>query len=215
MGVYCHECNNARPSGKHDVYICSLDDEEHGAWDYCMFGKGDDDEDENDNDDSLLAAAANWLFGGNDDSNDNDDSYSSSDSSCYLTTATCDILGLDRNNEYLNKLRKFREDVMRKDEKYFKLLALYDIVGPKVSKALHEDKDKKEISNNIIVKIKEAISLLENNKIDEAIDLYVKTTLGLAEYYGIEVNEISDEVVNNMDVSKAGTGQYIKKKKES
>lgn len=151
-----------------------------------------------------------WCYDGSDKNYDDDGNYTGGD--CYLTTATTDILGLDRNNEYLNKLRKFREDVMRKDEKYFKLLALYDIVGPKVSKALHEDKDKQEIGTMIINKIKEAINLLETNQIDKAIDSYIKTTLGLAEYYGIEVPEITDEIVNNMDVSKSGTGQYIKKK---
>lgn len=144
------------------------------------------------------------------DEDEDDDDYGSS--WCYITTATCNILGMDDDNYYLNTLRDFRNNFMKKDSKYLKMLVLYDIVGPKISKALKKDEDSLEIAGNIIDNIKVAVSDINNKEYDKAIERYMNMTVGLAEYYGIFVPEVQDEFIENISIDKAGTGKLYQKK---
>lgn len=64
----------------------------------------------------------------------NDDSKNSPSSEpCYLTTIVCEILGYSDDCDTLTTLRNFRENVMKKDERYKPLLCEYDIVGPMIA----------------------------------------------------------------------------------
>lgn len=59
-----------------------------------------------------------------------------SNEGCYLTTIVCEVLGQPDNCPTLNTLRVFREEILKKDEKYHDLLCEYDIVGPVIAEAI-------------------------------------------------------------------------------
>lgn len=132
---------------------------------------------------------------------------------CYITTAACTIIGIGRDNVYLDTFKEFKQKVLRKNEKYFKLLVLYDVVGPKISKALLEDPDKEKIAIKIMAEIKRAYDLLIGERYEEAINNYITMTLYLADYYKIEVPEITDELVSKVDIEKSGDGKLVYKMK--
>ena len=111
---------------------------------------------------------------------------SQSGGGCYLTTAMCTILKLPDDNHYLQTLRRFRDNVLKKDINYLSLLVAYDVIGPMIAYSLNQDKDRLEIAtslfNNFIVR---AVDAIENNKNQEAINIYVSMTTSLAERYNI------------------------------
>lgn len=185
MGAYCCNCPESSWDGKEDSYWCSFHRKYVGEYGSC--------------------------YRHPDNFYDDDETKEANDSVCYITTASCSILGMKDNNEYLNTLRNFRNNVMKKDSKYHKMLVLYDIVGPKISMSLFYDNDKKEIANGIMNKVKSSVESIKNNNYDEAVKKYYDMTKGLADYYGIQIPVISDEIVNNVVIEKAGTGKVYKK----
>ena len=190
MSGYCRDCPEARWDGGENKYFCDYKYEYVDEYDTCY--KHPDNYPSDDVDDSI-------------------DDTTSEVSFCYITTASCSILGMKDDNVYLNTLRDFRNNVMKKDKKYHKMLVLYDIVGPKISKSLLNDNDKLELANGIMNKIKSAVDSIKNNDYDEAVNKYYNMTRGLADYYGIEVPEISDDIVNSIVIEMAGTGKVYKK----
>ena len=72
-------------------------------------------------------------------------------SSCYLTTAICTCLNYEDDCNYLETLRNFRDTIMLKDEKYYDLLAEYNIVGPLISKSLSEHENRNNIALNLFM----------------------------------------------------------------
>lgn len=197
MSGYCKDCPSSRWDGGEGKYFCTNKYKFVDDFDYCYDHPYYSSNDDDDNDNSYSY--------GDDDSNSDDYSV------CYITTATCNILGMDDDNEYLNTLRKFRNDIMKKNIKYHKMLVLYDIVGPKISKSLINDPNKLNISNVIMNKVKSSIMSINNHNYDEAISKYYEMTKGLASYYGIVIPEISDDLVNSFNIEKSGTGKVYKK----
>ena len=68
-------------------------------------------------------------------------------SGCYLTTIVCSVLKQNDDNETLNTLRYFRDDVLQNNDNYYDILKAYDIVGPVLSYKISNDKDKEIMSN--------------------------------------------------------------------
>lgn len=187
MGAYCCNCPESSWDGKEESYWCSFHRQYVDEYDSC--------------------------YRHPDNFYDHDgDVKESDDSICYITTASCSILGMADDNNYLNTLRNFRNNVMKKDPKYHKMLVLYDIVGPKISKALLNDKSKKELAIGVMNNVKSAVELINNNDYENAVKKYYNMTSGLADYYGIDVPEISDDVVNSIVIEMAGTGKVFKKR---
>lgn len=60
---------------------------------------------------------------------------------CYITTVMCDILGYSDHCFVLNEMRNLRNNVMKKDEKYFDILSECDIIGPVIAKYIREEYD--------------------------------------------------------------------------
>jgi len=137
----------------------------------------------------------------------------SSSEGCYLTTMLCSILKLNDNNLYLNTFRKFRQNVLQKDEKYKKILIEYDIIGPKIAEALYNDPLKEKIAtiyfNKYIVSI---FYFIINKNNEEAINLYIEMTNNLKNLYGLNNYNLTIEKINNADIEKSGHGKYIQKK---
>ena len=129
----------------------------------------------------------------------------------YLTTIVCNILKIDNDNPFLNYLRNFRDNTLQKNEKYKAILAEYDIVGPKIAKSLSKDPLRYQIAANALYKyIKPIIKLIKEDKIDEAVSMYIEMTNKLKEFYNITIN-VSIEEINNADITRSGHGIYMKK----
>ena len=143
------------------------------------------------------------------------DEYEDEPTLCYITTVACKILGLPDDNEYLNILREFRNNVLRTNKEYYKLLVLYDIVGPKISASLLKDKEKEIFAKAIMVTVERACDYIKDNKYNKAINKYYNMTMELAQYYGIEVPEINEKQVEEVDISKSGTGKLVYKIKRT
>ena len=130
---------------------------------------------------------------------------------CYLTTIVCNTLGMDDKVSYLETLRKFRDNVLQKNDKYKEILATYDVVGPVISCNLAHDKNNKQIALNLFnLGIKNVCSLLDENRIDEAISLYMDMTNLLIDGYGIR-ESYDSSYLDTMDISKAGHGRKLVK----
>ena len=131
----------------------------------------------------------------------------SSNNSCFITTMICNKLGFSDDCDSLNTLRGFRDNVLQKNSKYQELLYEYDTVGPKIAQYL-EKEDVSVIHNLYHYFIEPIVSFVKDNNNKKAILKYVKMTLFLEYYYGID-EEVS--VSNNYDYTKGGHG-YIKTK---
>jgi hypothetical protein len=62
---------------------------------------------------------------------------------CFLTTATCEYMGLPDDNEYLETLRKFRDSYMA--ESYPELIEEYYRISPAIVNYIAERPDKQEV----------------------------------------------------------------------
>lgn len=135
---------------------------------------------------------------------DNSKSHlSSSSDGCYLTTAMCNILGFPDDNYYLQMLRTFRDTVLKQDFKYIPLLLSYDIIGPQIANQLINDENRTEIATNLFNNhITRAVTAIENNKTNDAINIYVAMTETLAQNYNINTNIVmlKPEEVNIMEL---------------
>ena len=127
---------------------------------------------------------------------------------CYITTAICNILGMDDNNIYLNSLRSFRDNVLAKDDNLKMILAQYDIVGPMVSYNLNNDPFRRTKSLMLFeLYIKPIVKLLANKQYTEAILKYEQMTNELIDSYAIKKKDIN---MNELDLNDIGKGHKIK-----
>lgn len=131
-------------------------------------------------------------------------------SGCYITTIACKLLGYQDNNYYLNTLRNFRDNVMKKDPKYITHLVTYDAIGPVIAKNLEEDKNGKEIATCMFDRyITKSVSAIEEEKYDEAVNIYIAMTDNLARMYNIDTNIIMPDI-NKVEIKSLGHGKGIK-----
>lgn len=141
-----------------------------------------------------------------------ENSRSHQSSGCYLTTAMCNILGYPDNNYYLETLRTFRDSVLQQDFKYIPLLLSYDIIGPQIAYELEKDENKVEIATNLFNKfITASVSAIENNKTNDAVNIYVAMTQSLAERYNINTNIVMLNP-NEVNIKELGHGRKRTKK---
>ena len=128
-------------------------------------------------------------------------------SGCYLTTIMCKLLNYPDNNYYLDTLRGFRDNVMKKNPKYYSLLLTYDIVGPMIAYELAQDKNGKVIATTFFSNyITKAVSAIEEEKYDNAINIYTAMTDTLANHYNINTNIISPDITQ-IDTKYLGHGK--------
>ena len=131
-------------------------------------------------------------------------------SGCYITTIVCEILNLDDNNYYLNSLRKFRNEVLQKSDKYKEILVEYDVIGPLIANKLRNDSNKEIIALNLFnIGISKVVEFINKNDIIKAIKLYTDMTKLLIEGYNIN-RVVSIDEINAADINNSGHGKYIK-----
>ncbi len=117
---------------------------------------------------------------------------------CYITTAVSQILGHEDNCFYLEELRKFRNQVMKKEVDCYTMLEEYKIVGPKIVEKLIQDQQKKQISEQLLQEyIIPAITSINKQHEEEAINIYISMTNSLLNYYQIESN-INENYTDNL-----------------
>ena len=131
---------------------------------------------------------------------------------CYLTTAMCNILNYPDDNYYLQTLRTFRDTKLKTNVNYYPLLLTYDVIGPQIAKNLLEDEHKEIIAITLFrTHISKAVTAIENNKINEAINIYTAMTAELADRYNINMNiiNINTDSINleQMDINTLGHGR--------
>lgn len=136
----------------------------------------------------------------------------SSSSGCYLTTIMCTLLKYPDDNYYLNTLRKFRDNVMKQNPKYFPLLFMYDTIGPIISYELSIDPEGTKIAqvffDNYITK---SVSAIEENKYETAINIYKAMTDTLAKKYQINIDLITPLDMKNIDINTLGHAKTKKR----
>ena len=133
-----------------------------------------------------------------------------SGSGCYLTTIMCKLLNYPDNNEYLNTLRFFRNNVMQTNPNYMPLLLLYDNIGPEISKRLETDPNGKEIATVFFTNyIEKAVNAIDEGKNNTAINIYTAMTKTLADKYEIPVPII--KVDKDINPTELGHG-YTRKR---
>lgn len=143
--------------------------------------------------------------------------YYGSTSTCFITTITCAILKKDEDDVVMNNLRKFRDEILQKNDKYSDILKLYDSIGPVISSNIMHDIYKEEVAKEIYEKLKRFTSLIESKKYDEAARNYVIMTLRLVKEYGLDsmYRNMRDNNFgykdNEFDITKAGHGKKVVK----
>lgn len=151
--------------------------------------------------------------------------YSNSKSSqsgggCYITTAMCNILGYEDDNYYLQMLRTFRDETLKKDIKYLPILLAYDVIGPQIAYHLTTDTNSKFISYTLVTNyIKKAVEAIEKNKTDEAVQIYIGMTHSLAKRYNLDLHSLyidpNNINLNEININTLGHGRKRIKRLEA
>ena len=141
-----------------------------------------------------------------------DNSRSHASSGCYLTTIMCHILGMADDNYYLQTLRNFRDNVLKKDPKHFPLLIQYDKVGPTLSICLSDDKYSKELAETLFNNyIEKTVTAIEEGKPNTAINIYVAMTNSLIERYQPDASLLVIDKNEPIDMELLGHARTRKK----
>ncbi len=132
-------------------------------------------------------------------------------SGCFITTVIVNILKQNDRSIAMEKLRAFRDNILKKNDKYKKVLVEYDLIGPIVATKLSADSNALQISKNLYnLGIKNVIKLIDKGLFDEAVSLYADMTELLKIGYNIKTN-ITKEEIENCDLKASGHGNYVKK----
>ena len=141
---------------------------------------------------------------------------------CFITTVACEILNKKDDNEVMQNLRKFRDNVLQENEEYFDVLKEYDTVGPVLADRLRNDENREVIAETLYEKILKPISVLvSEDKIEKAVESYYVMTLLLVNYYGLkhDYNNVKENgyYYESFDSKTAGHGKKLEMvlKKES
>ena len=141
-----------------------------------------------------------------------DNSKSHSSSGCYITTIMCNILEMPNDNYYLETLRNFRDNVLKKDAKHFPLLIQYDKIGPIIASYLEKDEHNKEIANALFSNyIERTVAAIEEGKITTAINIYIGMTMSLQERYQIDKEVMIVNLNEPIDTELLGHARTRKK----
>lgn len=135
---------------------------------------------------------------------------------CYLTTAMCNILNYPDDNYYLQTLRSFRDNTLKTNINYIPMLLVYDTIGPMIAYNLLNDKNKEEIANSLFNEyISKAVTSIENEKVEDAINIYMAMTTSLAKRYNIDLSllYIDPSSINEdlLDIESLGHGRTLRR----
>ena len=132
-------------------------------------------------------------------------------SGCYITTMVCNILGYQNDCALLTLLRKFRENVLKCDFKYYQLLIQYDMIGPEISRAIYQKDDKYAFAlhmcDEFLFPCAEAI---KEGMLDGAVEIYKNMIQKLSEELNITIPEAKRS--ENYELNTLGKGRILNRK---
>lgn len=135
--------------------------------------------------------------------------YKGNGSSCYITTCVCDILNKEDNCNTLETLRGLRGGYMRKRVDCYSMLREYKVIGPEIVKAIIYDNNKEQLAKFIYNEyLTTAVTLIKDNKPEEAIDLYINMTNFLLNHYGITTRYTEKDVDDEINI-------YLQRKRKN
>lgn len=103
---------------------------------------------------------------------------------CYLTSACTLAKGLSDDCYELTTLRQYRDEWLAKIETGEEIIKKYYEIAPKVVSAINDRLDKLDIYNYIYENmIQPCVRLIEEEKYEEALEVYKSWTLKLQEEY--------------------------------
>ena len=145
--------------------------------------------------------------------------YEKPGSGCYLTTVTCDILGLEDKNIYLQTFRKFRKNYLQKTPGALGILEEYDFVGPIIAERIMNDQNKKQLAVHLMMDyihpIAQNILMQFDGNYDFAIKSYAQMTRELIKRYNLETLALTipgeSKYDFNKDYSEYGHGKKHKR----
>lgn len=141
----------------------------------------------------------------------------SQSSGCFITTIVCDILKKQDNDELLENLRKFRNDILQPNENYHDILKEYDVIGTRLADCIINDPDKEKMASclyeNALLPINKKIN---NKEYNNAIEKYYLMTLSLINYYGLkhEYTAIKERNYDYEDFNPSKSGHGLRKIKK-
>lgn len=136
---------------------------------------------------------------------------------CFITTITCGVLKKDDNDPVMEGLRKFRDNVLQKDEKFSDVLKIYDRIGPIISCRINHDKNRDEKAAYLYSRLEEFVRIINDGEYEKASRRYIMMTLRLICEYGLQdmYREIREDDFGfedgEFDITKAGHGRISKK----
>ena len=92
---------------------------------------------------------------------------------CFMTTACCEHKGLPDDCYELTKMRYLRDRYLKKTRFGKALVDLYYAHAPGIVENVKASSDKDELLDTIYLKIKDIVSLIDEEKYDEATSKYV------------------------------------------
>ena len=113
------------------------------------------------------------------------DGTSGSSSSCFISSACAESLGLPDDCDELKTLRAFRDRRKKEDEDFLKLVEEYYRIAPEIVDSINLKDDRAAIYADIYSKLVEpCVRLIKQQRENEAVDLYVKEVRKLQGLYG-------------------------------
>lgn len=116
--------------------------------------------------------------------------------SCYLTTTMCNILGYSDDCYYLKVIKDFKNNYLMKKDKYFNLLAEYEVIGPIISRCIRDDKETATMMLDYVIKI---VKYINNNNYNNAINTYIAMISNLKRKYNLDNLNINASNVQYRD----------------
>jgi len=121
-----------------------------------------------------------------DDRREEEDEKESDSGGCFLTTITCLILGEPDDGPTLTTLRRFRENVLRKETHYSSILEEYDVLGPRISDRLWNDPDRERVAAELMAEHLTPVLEAVNSGLNEtAVERYCVMVRLLQKRYGL------------------------------
>ncbi len=104
---------------------------------------------------------------------------SSGSSWCYLTTACVEVMKLPDDCYELQTLRKFRDEYVMRKQNGAELIQEYYTTAPKIISAIKSNEDSDNVFRSFYSDIKNAVTLIEEGKNEEAYQLYTNFAVKL------------------------------------
>ena len=136
---------------------------------------------------------------------------------CFITTITCEILKKDDDDEVMQKLRYFRDEVLQKEEDKYEILKMYDTIGPVLASNILYDKDREVLASFLYEQLAKIAKLVDEKDYCKAITNYEVITLALINKYHLKhaYNSVADEDFyyeeGEFNPEEAGHGKKIRK----